>query len=108
MVGRLRLLAFDAVVAVASYISDGTRPIMCLSYQFSSSQLAEVAGKDIIVVSADHFIVYGIIMALLLIAAHRQYSKAIIFTDNQAAIRSIHSPGGTIRAVLTSQGRIRI
>ena len=38
--------------------------------------------------------VYGIIMALLLIAAHHQYSKAIIFTDNQAAIRSIHSPGG--------------
>ena len=38
--------------------------------------------------------VYGVIMALLLIATHHQYSKAIIFTDNQAAICLIHSPGG--------------
>ena len=60
--GRLCLLAFDAIVAVASYISDGTGPIMRLLHQFGSPRLAEVTGKDIIVISADHRIAKGSVL----------------------------------------------
>ena len=52
----------DAVVAVALYISDGTRPIVRLLHQFGSSQLAKLTGKDIIVILADHRIAKGSVL----------------------------------------------
>ena len=62
MVGRLCLLAFDTIVAVALYISDGTRPVMCLLYQIGSSQLAKMTGKDVVVVLANHRIAEGSVL----------------------------------------------
>ena len=62
MVGRLCLLAFNATMAVALYISDSTRPVMCSSHEFGSSQLAEMTDKDVVVVLADHRVTEGSVL----------------------------------------------